>query len=113
MYHKASTAPERTYLFTGKSFANGLWGRNLTNKDYTTFYFESMARGFEQRSKPLQFGVDVRHHFKSFQQQKIKVHLPVKCTHLPEGVISFIDSATMGTGTFRFHFAPQFPQLNL
>ena len=40
-----------------------LWGRNLTNKDYTTFYFESMNRGFEQKNKPLQIGVDVRYHF--------------------------------------------------
>lgn len=40
-----------------------LWGRNLTNKDYTTFYFETMHRGFEQRSRPLQLGVDVRYHF--------------------------------------------------
>lgn len=39
------------------------WGRNLTNKDYTTFYFESMNRGFEQKSKPIQFGVDIRYHF--------------------------------------------------
>ena len=40
-----------------------LWGRNLTDKQYTTFYFESMGRGYEQRSKPLQVGVDVRLHF--------------------------------------------------
>ena len=40
-----------------------LWGRNLTNNDYTTFYFESMGRGYEQRCKPLQVGVDVRLHF--------------------------------------------------
>ncbi len=40
-----------------------LWGRNLTNNDYTTFYFETMGRGFEQRCKPLQVGVDVRLHF--------------------------------------------------
>ncbi|MBQ8889272.1 MAG: TonB-dependent receptor [Bacteroidaceae bacterium] len=40
-----------------------LWGRNLTNKDYTTFYFESMGNGFEQRCKPVQLGVDVRCHF--------------------------------------------------
>ena len=46
-----------------KALQIDFWGRNLTNKDYTTFYFESMARGFEQRSKPLQFGVDVRYHF--------------------------------------------------
>lgn len=39
------------------------WGHNLTNQDYTTFYFESMNRGFEQKSKPIQFGVDIRYHF--------------------------------------------------
>lgn len=40
-----------------------LWGRNLTDNDYTTFYFETMGRGFEQRCKPFQMGVDVRLHF--------------------------------------------------
>ena len=40
-----------------------VWGRNLTNKDYTTFYFETMHRGFEQKSRPLQLGVDIRYHF--------------------------------------------------
>ena len=40
-----------------------LWGRNLTNNQYTTFYFESMGRGYEQRCKPLQMGVDVKFHF--------------------------------------------------
>ena len=46
-----------------KALQIDFWGRNLTNKDYTTFYFESMERGFDQRSKPLQLGVDVRYHF--------------------------------------------------
>lgn len=46
-----------------KALQIDFWGRNLTNKDYTTFYFESMERGFEQRSKPLQLDVDVRYHF--------------------------------------------------
>ena len=40
-----------------------LWGRNLTDNEHTTFYFESMGRGYEQRCKPLQVGVDVRLHF--------------------------------------------------
>ena len=40
-----------------------LWGRNLTDHEYTTFYFETMGRGYEQRCKPLQMGVDVRLHF--------------------------------------------------
>ena len=40
-----------------------LWGRNLTDNENTTFYFETMGRGYEQRCKPLQVGVDVRLHF--------------------------------------------------
>ena len=40
-----------------------LWGRNLTDNEYITFYFETMKSGYEQRCKPLQVGVDVRLHF--------------------------------------------------
>ena len=46
-----------------KALQIDFWGRNLTDKDYTTFYFESMNRGFEQKSKPIRFGVDIRYHF--------------------------------------------------
>ena len=46
-----------------KALQIDVWGRNLTNKDYTTFYFETMHRGFEQKSRPLQLGVDIRYHF--------------------------------------------------
>lgn len=40
-----------------------LWGHNLTDTDYTTFYFESMSRGFAQKSKPMRFGVDLQYRF--------------------------------------------------
>lgn len=40
-----------------------LWGRNLTNKKYGTFYFESMGNGFMQRGRPVQFGIDLRCNF--------------------------------------------------
>lgn len=40
-----------------------LWGKNLTNTHYNTFYFESAGRGFEQHGKPLHVGVDVAIHF--------------------------------------------------
>ena len=46
-----------------KAIQIDLWGRNLTDKQYTTFYFESMGSGFAQKCKPLQVGVDVRFHF--------------------------------------------------
>lgn len=35
------------------------WGRNLTEKKYDTFYFESMNKGFAQNSKPRQFGMSI------------------------------------------------------
>ena len=37
-----------------------LWAKNLTNRKYDTFYFESMNRGFAQHGKPIQFGIDLR-----------------------------------------------------
>ena len=46
-----------------KSMQIDLWGRNLTDNEHTTFYFESMGRGYAQKCKPLQVGVDVRFHF--------------------------------------------------
>lgn len=40
-----------------------LWGKNLTDERYNTFYFESASRGFEQHGKPLQVGIDLSLHF--------------------------------------------------
>ena len=40
-----------------------LWGRNITDTKYNSFYFESMSRGFSQHGKPAQVGVDLRFHF--------------------------------------------------
>lgn len=43
--------------------AIALWVRNALNKDYATFYFESMGNGFMQKGRPIHFGVDVRCRF--------------------------------------------------
>ncbi len=40
-----------------------LWGKNLTNQHYRSFYFESMNRGFSQKGAPIQLGADVRLRF--------------------------------------------------
>lgn len=40
-----------------------LWGKNLTQQQYRTFWFESMGRGFEQRGNPLQVGISAALHF--------------------------------------------------
>ena len=34
-----------------------LWGRNLTNTDYDTFYFKSVGEEFFSKGSPLHFGV--------------------------------------------------------
>lgn len=39
-----------------------LWGHNLTDAKYNTFWFESMGKGFEQHGKPLQVGLTVSMH---------------------------------------------------
>lgn len=40
-----------------------LWGRNLTNTHYDTFWFSSMNNGFRQKGKPLQIGINANLHF--------------------------------------------------
>lgn len=39
-----------------------LWGRNLGQTHYNTFWFESMKRGFEQHGRPRQIGISFRFH---------------------------------------------------
>lgn len=36
------------------------WGRNLTDAQYNTIWFESASRGYEQHCKPRQFGLDLK-----------------------------------------------------
>lgn len=36
-----------------------LWCKNITNRKYNTFYFESASHGFEQHGKPFQMGIDL------------------------------------------------------
>jgi len=40
-----------------------IWGRNIFDKEYTTFYFESMGNEYMQLGRPAQFGVDIRFRF--------------------------------------------------
>ena len=50
-------------LFDFGNWEVNIWGRNLTDKHYHTFYFESMSRAYAQKGKPLQVGVDVNLRF--------------------------------------------------
>ena len=36
------------------------WVRNALNKDYASFYFESMGNGFMQKGRPVQAGIELR-----------------------------------------------------
>lgn len=48
--------------YTGFDFGRlnlNIWGRNLTNAHYNTFYFENMNKGFAQVCKPICFGMDL------------------------------------------------------
>lgn len=56
----------------GINFQNmniSVWGQNLVNKSYSTFYFETIGEtmadkaGFMQKGKPIHFGIDVRYRF--------------------------------------------------
>lgn len=39
------------------------WARNFLDKDYDAFYFETMNKGFAQKGRPAQFGIDLRCRF--------------------------------------------------
>lgn len=40
-------------------FSINVWGANLLNKHYQSFYFQSLQRAFAQKGRPLQVGLDV------------------------------------------------------
>ena len=40
-----------------------LWGRNLTDTGYGTFYFVSINHGFVQQGRPRQVGATLRYFF--------------------------------------------------
>ena len=46
--------------FENKNYSFDLWGKNLTDTDYNTFYFESFGNAFLQRGKPTTFGATLR-----------------------------------------------------
>lgn len=67
---EANSASQPFYLLLGARVGYRLeraevtlWGRNLTNTAYDAFYFESMGRGFAQKGRPVQVGMDVRLRF--------------------------------------------------
>lgn len=50
----------RLSAHVGKLLQVDIWGRNLTDKDYAVFYFDSGSNGFMQKGHPVQGGIDLR-----------------------------------------------------
>lgn len=47
-------------LLSARKWSVRLWGRNLTNTHYSTFYFVSIGNSFTQRALPRTFGATLR-----------------------------------------------------
>lgn len=60
--HFYGTLDARLTLSHGQADLS-LWGKNLTNQHYRSFYFESMGRGFSQKGTPILVGADIRVRF--------------------------------------------------
>lgn len=45
--------------FVGARYTVALWGRNMCDKEYNTFYFKSMGNEFVQQARPQTYGVTV------------------------------------------------------
>lgn len=66
-WNESNTLSQPFYAMLGASltwkapkWSLQLWGRNLTNTQYDTFYFKSMQREFVQRGYPVSGGVTLR-----------------------------------------------------
>ena len=52
--------PGASITLTGKHYSVELWGENLSDTDYNTFYFVSIGNTFFQHGKPLTIGATLR-----------------------------------------------------
>ncbi len=66
-WNEANTLSQKFYVLpgasvtvTGEWWSVQLWGKNLSNTHYSTFYFMSMGNEFLQRGRPFQAGVTLR-----------------------------------------------------
>lgn len=69
-WNESNTVSQPLYALLGASvtFSRGdcslqLWGENLTDTKYHTFYFVSIGNEFVQRGRPLRFGATLRFSF--------------------------------------------------
>ncbi len=67
MWNEENSIRQKFYALPGASFAlRGerwnlrIWGENLSNTQYKTFYFMSMGNSFAQRGNPITVGATLR-----------------------------------------------------
>ncbi len=67
MWNEENSIRQKFYALPGASFTlRGerwnlrIWGENLSNTQYKTFYFMSMGNSFAQRGNPITFGATLR-----------------------------------------------------
>jgi len=72
MWNEENTMSQPFYALAGTSFtlcgerwSLKLWGENLSDTHYNTFYFLSMGNSFTQRGLPLTFGATIRFNINS------------------------------------------------
>jgi outer membrane receptor protein involved in Fe transport len=71
VWDEANTVTQPFYALAGasiafnfdKDYSLSLWGENLTDTKYNTFYFVSIGNTFLQRGKPLCLGATLRMNF--------------------------------------------------
>ncbi|MDE7181291.1 MAG: TonB-dependent receptor [Muribaculaceae bacterium] len=56
--------PGASVTLDGGVWSLQIWGKNLSDKDYHTFYFKSMGNEFLQRGRPIQIGATLRFEIK-------------------------------------------------
>ena len=66
-WNESNTVVQDFYLLAGasvtlegKGWSFQVWGRNLTDRAYHTFYFVSMGNEFLQSGRPMQLGATFR-----------------------------------------------------
>lgn len=66
-WNESNSLKQQFYMLLGSSielehpnFSLNLWGKNLANYDYKTFYFESMGNEFVQCGNPMQLGATLK-----------------------------------------------------
>ena len=69
-WNEANTLKQNFYSLLNASvefrkgdYSLSLWGRNLANADYYTFYFKSMGNDFMSQGKPVRFGATLNFAF--------------------------------------------------